>query len=225
MEHLLAKYREILPLFFASARPMKVEWYMRPYFGVFPLVFNARKSAFSAPRICTVDAGALARFVREPALLINLAATVSPMRALRFGATIDILSVRYMDKFLRNSASLTIRCVKLMTLIMSMAEQSMPMLVLAAAMTAFAVSSSPTISTRPSNLSQESSILTSSSSSSSLSPSPPALLELVRVDLSWMNAAALANMMLSLTISFNSGKCQLYHSRTRMANVLMSLSI
>ena len=31
------------------ARPMKVEWKMRPYLGVLPLVLSARKSAFSAP--------------------------------------------------------------------------------------------------------------------------------------------------------------------------------
>ncbi len=35
-------------------------------FGVLPFVFKARKSAFSAPRICTVEAGYLARLVRDP---------------------------------------------------------------------------------------------------------------------------------------------------------------
>ena len=44
IEHLLAKYLEILPLFFAPARPMKVEWNIRPYFGVFPFVFRALKT-------------------------------------------------------------------------------------------------------------------------------------------------------------------------------------
>ena len=29
------------PLFLAAARPMKVEWKMRPYLGVFPRVFRA----------------------------------------------------------------------------------------------------------------------------------------------------------------------------------------
>lgn len=75
MEHLLARQREIRPLFLASALPIKEEWYMSPYFGVFPFVFKAlktqplayRKSAFSAPRICTVDAGYFDRFVRLPA--------------------------------------------------------------------------------------------------------------------------------------------------------------
>merc|ERR1719421_2674657 len=64
MEHLFAKYREILPLFFCWARPMNDEWKIKPYFGVFPLVFNARNNAFSAPRICTVDAGYFARLMR-----------------------------------------------------------------------------------------------------------------------------------------------------------------
>ena len=43
MEHLLARYLEILPLFLAPALPMKVEWNINPYFGVFPLVFKALK--------------------------------------------------------------------------------------------------------------------------------------------------------------------------------------
>lgn len=40
---------------------------MSPYLGVLPLVFRALKSAFSAPRIWTVDAGYLAKLVKEPA--------------------------------------------------------------------------------------------------------------------------------------------------------------
>ena len=41
MEHLLARYREMRPLFLADALPMKDEWKMRPYLGVLPLVFRA----------------------------------------------------------------------------------------------------------------------------------------------------------------------------------------
>ena len=67
MLRLLAKYLEILPLFRAFALPMKELWKIKPYLGVLPLVFNARKSAFSAPRICTVDAGYFAKLVKEPA--------------------------------------------------------------------------------------------------------------------------------------------------------------
>ena len=65
--HLFARYREMRPLLRCFALPMKVEWKIRPYFGVLPFVFRARNSAFSAPRICTVEAGALARFVSDPA--------------------------------------------------------------------------------------------------------------------------------------------------------------
>ena len=67
MLHLLARYLEIRPLFFCFALPMKEEWKIRPYLGVLPLVFRALNSAFSAPRICTVDAGYLAKLVKEPA--------------------------------------------------------------------------------------------------------------------------------------------------------------
>lgn len=41
MVHLLARYLEMRPLFLAAARPMKVEWKMSPYLGVFPRVFRA----------------------------------------------------------------------------------------------------------------------------------------------------------------------------------------
>merc|ERR1712032_185628 len=56
MEHLLARYLEIRPLFFCCARPINVEWKIKPYFGVFPFVLSARNRAFSAPKIWTVDA-------------------------------------------------------------------------------------------------------------------------------------------------------------------------
>jgi len=64
---------------------MKEEWKIRPYLGVFPLVLRALcaknwvdffksyliktnlNKAFSAPRICTVDAGYLAKLVKLPA--------------------------------------------------------------------------------------------------------------------------------------------------------------
>merc|ERR1712108_79264 len=64
IEALLAKKREIRPLFLAAARPMKVEWKIKPYFGVFPFFFNALNNAFSAPKICTVLAGYFAKFVK-----------------------------------------------------------------------------------------------------------------------------------------------------------------
>jgi hypothetical protein len=41
MEHLFARYLDILPLFLAVALPMKDEWKISPYLGVFPFVFKA----------------------------------------------------------------------------------------------------------------------------------------------------------------------------------------
>lgn len=46
---------------------------MIPYLGVFVRCFIARKRAFSAPKICTVDDGYFAKFVKDPAWEINLA--------------------------------------------------------------------------------------------------------------------------------------------------------
>jgi len=65
---------------------MNVELKIRPYLGVFPLFFNARKSAFSAPRICIVEAGYFAKVVNDPAWLINLAPTTSPTKVVKLGA-------------------------------------------------------------------------------------------------------------------------------------------
>lgn len=45
--HLFARYLEMRPLFLAAARPMKVEWKIRPYLGVFPLVFRALFGKYS----------------------------------------------------------------------------------------------------------------------------------------------------------------------------------
>ncbi len=44
IEHLLARNREILPLFGILARPMNVELKRIPYLGVLDLVFNALQS-------------------------------------------------------------------------------------------------------------------------------------------------------------------------------------
>ena len=44
------------------------------------------KRALSAPRICTVEAGNLARLVRLPARAMSLAPIVSPMSADKLGA-------------------------------------------------------------------------------------------------------------------------------------------
>ena len=54
------------PLYFWLLWPIIDAWYRRPYFGVSCLVFIARNNAFSAPSICTVDAGCLAKFNNDP---------------------------------------------------------------------------------------------------------------------------------------------------------------
>ena len=59
------------------------------------MVLSARKSAFSAPRICTVLAGYLDKLVKLPAWLIRRAPIRSPRRAVRLGATWFIFSDRY----------------------------------------------------------------------------------------------------------------------------------
>ena len=51
MEHLLARKREIRPLFFEPALPIKDEWNISPYFGVLPerwnIVFISMMGCFS----------------------------------------------------------------------------------------------------------------------------------------------------------------------------------
>jgi len=84
---------------------MKVELKIKPYLGVFPLVFKALKRAFSAPKIWIVDAGYLERLVKPPACEISLDPTISPMRAERFGATAFILFLRYSVRASLNSIS------------------------------------------------------------------------------------------------------------------------
>lgn len=111
-------------MFFWDARPMNEEWKMRPYLGVLPLVLSARKRAFSAPRICTVDAGYLAKFVREPACDMSRAPTISPMSADRLGATECILLLRYSRSRCRYSSKAMTRCAKVCTLTISTSEMS-----------------------------------------------------------------------------------------------------
>jgi len=119
---------------------------MSPYLGVLPLVFKARKRAFSAPRIWTVEAGYLERLVREPALEMRRAPTVSPMSAFKLGATMFILSERYPARRLRYAVSSATRSAKLLTFSMSASERSLPILTLAALMMLVAtLSSSSTI--------------------------------------------------------------------------------
>ena len=97
---------------------------MRPYLGVLPFVLSARNSAFSAPRICTVDAGYLARFVREPAWEMRRAPTISPMSADRLGATECMRLFKYSRRRWRYSSRLMTRSANVCTLVMSTSEMS-----------------------------------------------------------------------------------------------------
>lgn len=65
MVHLLARYLEMRPLFFAPARPMKVEWKMSPYLGVLPRVFRAlrKETPFSQS---TRQEGDISTIVSQP---------------------------------------------------------------------------------------------------------------------------------------------------------------
>jgi hypothetical protein len=76
---------------------------MSPYFGVSCFVLSARKSAFSAPRICTVLAGCFARFSKDPAWEISRAPTSSPTRAVRLGAIAIIRLRKYSESCARYS--------------------------------------------------------------------------------------------------------------------------
>merc|ERR1719398_304760 len=138
MVHLLAKNREIRPLFFAAALPINEEWKISPYLGVLPFFFRARKRAFSAPKICTVEAGYLARLVKDPACEISLAPTTSPIRVAKLGATLPILSCKYLANSLRYSANPTTRFANISIFIKSTWEMSIPIDVLEASTIALA---------------------------------------------------------------------------------------
>jgi len=85
----------IFPLFFGAAWPMREAWYMSPYLGVLCFVLRARNRAFSAPSICTVEAGCFARFIRDPAWDMRRAPTSSPTSIVRLGAMAFIRFLRY----------------------------------------------------------------------------------------------------------------------------------
>lgn len=103
MAHLLARYLEILPLFLPIARPMNEVLKSKPYLGVFVFCFKALNKAFSAPKIWIVEAGYLARVLKDPECAINLAATFSPIKLVKLGETFSILSLRYSCISLRYS--------------------------------------------------------------------------------------------------------------------------
>lgn len=200
MEHLLARYLEILPLSFPLALPMNEEWNNKPYLGVFARFLRAWNSAFSAPRIWTVEAGYLTRLERPPACEMSLAPSYSPMRLVRLGATLSILERRYYWIVARNSTSFKIRAQSSLRQVLSVSDSSCPMEVLAASRTYCAMSASVTISSTASNLSW------------------------VAFDFSPKRSTRRVKTTLSETIFASSGKCHPYHSLIRMHNVLTSLS-
>lgn len=63
---------------------------MIPCFGGFPPSFLYLKSAFSAPSICMVEAGSVARCCRPPALAMSRAPISGPTSAVMLGARVFI---------------------------------------------------------------------------------------------------------------------------------------
>merc|ERR1719145_403643 len=94
-EAFAASILDTLPLSFVPDCPTSCAWYIRPYLGVSCLVFSALNKAFSAPRIWTVEAGCLARFIKVPAWAINLAPTNSPTSTVKLGAIAIMRFFRY----------------------------------------------------------------------------------------------------------------------------------
>lgn len=90
-EALAASVLLTLPLTFAEAWPTRLAWNRIPYLGVSFFCLSAWNSAFSAPRICRVLAGYLARLIRLPAAATSLAPTKSPTKTVSLGASIIIL--------------------------------------------------------------------------------------------------------------------------------------
>lgn len=108
MAHLLARYLDILPLFFPMALPMKEVLNNSPYLGVFVFCLSALNNAFSAPRIWIVEAGYLASVLSDPEWAISLAATFYPIKVVKLGDTISILFFKYSCIYLRNSIILNV---------------------------------------------------------------------------------------------------------------------
>lgn len=190
-EHLLARYRLILPLFFAEALPINVEWNSNPYLGVLPninikiaqnrseanhssspLVFRALNSAFSAPKICTVEAGYFAKLVRLPAWEISLAptwdykesftsetsriffaltSTCSPISEERLGAHECIFSFRYDCNSFLYSAKAATREANRSIFIKSIGLISIPIELRDASRHSWALASSSRISEKDNN--------------------------------------------------------------------------
>mmetsp|Transcript_167685 Transcript_167685/g.407580 ORF Transcript_167685/g.407580 Transcript_167685/m.407580 type:complete len:220 (+) Transcript_167685:589-1248(+) len=169
---------------------------MSPYLGVAPFVFRARNSAFSAPRICTVEAGCLARLSSDPACAMSRAPTSSPTSTVRLGAIAFMRFFRYSFSWARYSVSLTTWVASCFILIVSSADTSVPM-------------------------DTSATVLSSSSTASVRMPDRSVPWMFSRVPILRMQRAY---CRLSVTILPISGKCHPNHSRTRMAYMFTSLS-
>lgn len=148
-----------------------------------------------------VDAGYLAKLVSEPEWEISLEPTISPIKAVKLGATAFILCLRYSWSLSLNSICSTTLSEKLLTYKTSVSDISWPMEILAASIIYWAFSSSKTIAARSSFISS---------------------LMFSRFSIKFTN---LEKIKLSLTIFYSSGKCHENHSFNLIQKVLIFLSI
>mmetsp|Transcript_56389 Transcript_56389/g.114898 ORF Transcript_56389/g.114898 Transcript_56389/m.114898 type:complete len:228 (+) Transcript_56389:1230-1913(+) len=186
---LAARTREILPLFLGLAWPTRLAWYSRPYLGVSCLVLRARNSAFSAPRIWTVLAGCFARLSRLPACAMRRAPTSSPTITVRFGAMAFMRCWRYSNSLARYSDRLITWSASWLMFSRSTSLMSVPM-----EMTAVSLRLASTSSGRMSDRSVAA--------------------QAWRMPIFMITCAYCRLSLMTLAIS---GKCQPYHSFTRIA--------
>merc|ERR1719429_126436 len=187
-EAFAASILDTLPLSFVPDCPTSCAWYIRPYLGVSCFVFSALNRAFSAPNICTVEAGCLARFIKVPAWAINLAPTNSPTSTVKLGAIAIMRFFRYSYNCPLYSWISTTCWQRCLMLTISSPLISVPILISAASFTFSSTSSG--------NTSLRSIVLA---------------LSLVPI-----NSTVRTKARLSVMIFPNSGKCQPYHSLQRM---------
>ena len=197
--HLLARYLEIFPLFFPMARPIKEVLKRSPYFGVLLFYFKALNKAFSAPKIWIVEAGYLAKVLKDPEWAISLAAIFSPISSVRLGETIYILFFRYPWIYFLNSNIFKVFSQSSFKHWMSNSLISCPIEFLQFSITFSAISASPQSS---SNSARVTSVVS-------------------RLPIRW---AAFTKVLLSVTILASYGKCHEYHYLTLIEKVLISLS-
>lgn len=148
-----------------------------------------------------VEAGYLARVTREPALVRSLAPTFSPIRAVKFGATFIILSLRYMLRFSKSSYCCLTLVAKAIIQFISTSLFGYPTDDLLASRIDQAISELLTRSSKASRCSSES------------------------VSLSLIMYRQSMQILLSQTILASSGKCHPYHSLILMVKRFKFFSI